>query len=118
MGHVTPLGQRTAARISTHRFTSEKYRTASKSVFGSLFISSFRFTYMYNVNSEPKFRLFHIFVKLFLGRPGCSIMAPANRLFEKKQNAVIGRIKALLTEREMDQRDLANKAGMKDSAIH
>jgi transcriptional regulator with XRE-family HTH domain len=45
-------------------------------------------------------------------------MAPANRLFEKRQNAVIERIRALLTEKEMDQRDLANKAGMKDSAIH
>ena len=45
-------------------------------------------------------------------------MAPVNRIFQKKQDAVIAQIRKILAEKELNQRDLAKKAGMKDSVVH
>ena len=44
-------------------------------------------------------------------------MASATLIFQKKQQAVIDRIRAVLTEKEWTQRELAQKTGMKDSVI-
>jgi predicted transcriptional regulator len=45
-------------------------------------------------------------------------MAPVNSIFQKKQDAVIAQIRKILAEKELNQRDLAKKAGMKDSVVH